>query len=332
MRQIMVPLDGSPFSEHALPVALAVARRTGARLHLVQVHERPAGQVQPDGAQFCDDRWDGALRAQEQEYLRSVAHRCMERAGIDPVTELLDGPIITALASYISEVGIDRIVMTTHGRGGISRAWMGSVADGLVRRAAVPLLLIRPQVEKVDWNRALTTRHVLVPLDGSELSEGILEPALEFGGLSDAQFTLLRVVLPLPFVLGPHAAGPAFDEQGAAQSRVNAASYLDSVASRLRARGVNVGVDTIFHTAPGIGILDYAATHAVDMVAMATHGRGGWSRVALGSVADKVMRGTMMPVLLYRPPTGRVVTDPGLDAQAELSDNAATREALCLPR
>jgi nucleotide-binding universal stress UspA family protein len=301
-RHILVPLDGSAFSETALPMALDLARRTAARLHLVQVHEPPAAPAYPDAVPAYDERWDGALRAREEEYLRSLAHRCMERAGVSPVTQLLDGPVAGALASYVAEVGIDRIIMTTHGRGGISRAWMGSVADALVRRAAVPMLLIRPKQDRIDWDRVFTANHILIPLDGSVLSEGILDSALELGGLSGAQYTLLRVVLPLPFVSAPYAAGPSFNEAGAAQSRDNAAQYLDSVAQRLRERGVRVDTGTIFHTSPAIGILDYAATHSVDAIAMATHGRGGWSRVALGSVADKVLRGTMMPVLLYRPP------------------------------
>ncbi|HSJ25151.1 MAG TPA: universal stress protein [Longimicrobiales bacterium] len=300
-RDILVPLDGSTFSEHAVPVALDLARRTGGRLHLVQVHEPVTTQVHADGLPMYDERWDGALRAQEEEYLRSLAGTCMEHAGVSPVVELLDGPVVPALTSYALETGAGHIVMTTHGRGGISRVWMGSVADALVRRAAVPVLLVRPKTDDVTWTRGLAPRHILIPLDGSELAEGILDPAQELGALSDARYTLLRVVLPLPFIMPPAAMGAVYSEAGAEASKDTAAKYLTSVANRMRARGARVDVATVFHTSPALGILDFAATHAVDMVAMATHGRGGWSRVALGSVADKVMRGTMMPVLLLRP-------------------------------
>jgi nucleotide-binding universal stress UspA family protein len=325
-RHILVPLDGSAFSENALPMALDLTRRMGARLHLVQVHEPPVAPAYPDAVPAYDERWDGALRAREEEYLRSLAHRCMERAGVSPETQLLDGPVAAALASYVAEVGIDRIVMTTHGRGGISRAWMGSVADALVRRSSVPMLLIRPKLDRIDWDRVFTASHILVPLDGSELSEGILDPALELGGLNHARYTLLRVVLPLPFVSAPYAAGPSFNEAGAAQSRDNAAQYLESVARRLRDRGAQVDTDTVFHTSPAIGILDYAATHSVDAIAMATHGRGGWSRVALGSVADKVLRGTMMPVLLYRPPVRPLVPRPAGHTDQPAAEEVSVKE------
>lgn len=306
---ILVPLDGSTFSEHALPVALDMARRSGARLHLVQVHEPLAAQVYPDGLPVYDDRWDGAVRAQTEEYLRSVAHRCMERAGVRPVTELLDGPVSSAISTYAAELGAELVVMTTHGRGGISRAWVGSVADALVRRSPVPVLLIRPKAHEVDWTATATARHILIPLDGSELAEGIFEPALRLAQLVGARHTLLRVVLPVPFFSGQLGGVPAFDENGAVQSRDTASAYLNRVAEPLRARGADVAVDTMIHTVPALGILDYAAANAVDMIAMATHGRGGWSRVALGSVADKVMRGTMMPVMLYRPPPDEVDED-----------------------
>jgi nucleotide-binding universal stress UspA family protein len=302
VREILVPVDGSTFSEHVLPHAADIARRTGARMHIVQVHEAPVVQSLPDSLPVFDARWDDALRTQEKEYLRSLALRCAEKAGVTVVTELLDGAVTPALSLYAAEVRADLVVMTTHGRGGISRAWVGSTADALVRRAPVPVLLIRPKEQSIDWTRSAVPQHVLIPLDGSALAESILPAAIELALLNRARVTLLRVVLPIPFVLAPHTAGPAFSEAGAAQSRDNATLYLGQIADRVRARGLQAAVDTVFHTVPALGILDYAATHAVDAVAMATHGRGGWSRIALGSVADKVMRGTMMPVLLYRPP------------------------------
>jgi nucleotide-binding universal stress UspA family protein len=301
MRNILLPLDGSRFSEYALPVALDMARRSGARLHIVQVHEPPVPGAYPESLVMLDERMDEALRSQEEEYLGGVAQRCQERAGILPATELLEGPVSTTLSAYAAETGIDQIIMTTHGRGGISRAWVGSVADSLVRRTAVPVLLLRPKDEALDWSRHVAPRHVLIPLDGSALSEAAIEPALALGAFGGARYTLLRIVLPIPFVAAPTMTVPIFDESGAVQSRADADVYLEEVAARLRKRGVDVNVEAIVHSIPALGILDYAATRGIEVIAMATRGRGGWSRVALGSVADKVMRGSNLPTLLYRP-------------------------------
>jgi nucleotide-binding universal stress UspA family protein len=300
---ILVPLDGSTFSEQALPTAAQLARRTGAPLHIVQVHEAAASYAPPDGVPVYDHRWDAALRVQEEEYLHGVAARCMEQVGVAPRTELLDGPVSAALAAYVTALDVELIVMTTHGRGGISRAWVGSVADALVRRAAVPVLLIRSRSEELRWDSAPQVRKILIPLDGSELSEGIIEPAVGLGKLTGATYALLRVVLPVPFVSPGGMAPAVFTQAGAAESTADAAAYLDRVAAPLRARGLHVETETLVHAIPAVAVLDYAATHGCDGIAMATHGRGGWSRLALGSVADRVMRATLLPVLLYRAPS-----------------------------
>jgi nucleotide-binding universal stress UspA family protein len=318
IRTMVVPVDGSAFSEHALPVALDAARRAGAQLHLVHVHE-PAARLSPDGLGVFDARTDALIREQEMEYLSSLAHRCMEKSGISPRTDLLDGPVPTAVSAYAAEVDADLVVMTTHGRGGISRAWVGSVADALVRRAAVPILLVRPRDGDVDWARDAASRHILVPLDGSDLSAAILEHALAWGRLVGARFSLLRVVLDVPFVVATGGtAVPMFMPDATHAARLAAREYLQRVASTLRAAGIDVTTEVVTHTAPVTAILDYAARAGVDGIAMATHGRGGWSRVALGSVADKVMRGTSMPVLIFRPsgrtahhPIERDVEEPG---------------------
>src|SRR5690606_20190668 len=98
------------------------------------------------------------------------------------------------LVTYAAEMGVVLIVMTTHGRGGISRAWLGSDADTLVRRTAVPVLLLRPREEEVEFECEPHMQHLLIPLDGSELSEGTLSPALAIAQLSHARVTLLQVV------------------------------------------------------------------------------------------------------------------------------------------
>jgi nucleotide-binding universal stress UspA family protein len=302
-RSILLPLDGSTFSEHALPTALDLARRMNARLHLVQVHETPSGLIDQGGPAAAE--LSAALREQEEDYLRSVANRCMERAGVATRTELLDGPVATALAAYIQEMATDLVVMTSHGRSGISRAWVGSVADAVVRRSSAPVLLLRPRAGGKP-PASFTSAHVLIPLDGSPLAEGILPPAAHLAQLAKARCTLLRVVSPVQLSAEPHHAGRAEDPELLREAVAQAEAYLEQVAAPLRRNGLVVQSAVVVHAVAAVAILDYAATAAVDLVAMGTHGRGGWSRVALGSVADKVMRGLLLPVLLFRPPAATV--------------------------
>ena len=302
-KNILVPLDGSTFSEHALTAALGIARAGGARLHLVQVHEVPFMPLAPEAIVPYDAAWDETLRGQEQEYLRTMANRVAERAGVIVRTELLEGTVETALAAYAQESGIDLIVMTTHGRGGLSRWWLGSVADAVVRRSQIPVLLLRPGEGEPELDAEACARHVLVPLDGSDLSRGILGPATWIGSLSRARYTLLAVTLPVPVARPPFIVPEAWADGAALQAeRERTRNELDQVAAAMRAEGREVETVVVEHMVPAHAILEHSATHAVDIIALATHGRGGWSRFALGSVADKVLRGALMPVLVYRPP------------------------------
>lgn len=297
IRSILVPLDGSSFSEQALPLAMKVARASGARLHLVQVHEPPVLPVNPEGASMAFAEWESAIRQAEEENLRAVANRCMEAGVAVARAELLEAPVANALSTYAHEVGVDLVVMTTHGRGGISRAWVGSVADAVARRCSAPVLLIRPPLERTGADLG----HILIPLDGSELSEQVIEAAVALGVLTGARYTLLRVALPVPSL--PIRVELPADEQRALEERQRAEilQELDRAAEPLRVRGYRVDTMVVHDESPALAILECAGQVGADLIALATRGRGGWSRIALGSVADKVMRGAVVPVLLYRP-------------------------------
>lgn len=289
--RILVPLDMSDFGEHALPVAIGIARRIGGRVHAVHCYEPPLPAIHPAGVAPYDPQLDRVLRDEAASYLARVADRARQKCGVALRTELLSAPTVPTLVSYAADADIDLIVMTTHGRGGISRAWLGSVADALVRRTSVPVLLLRPREEEVVFACEPDTSHMVIPLDGSELSEGILAPAFAIARLSGARVTLLRVVQ------------PEVRERTDVETEVrDARRYLDGLVAELPDANVDVAVEV--HASPAIAILEYAAMRGADLIALATHGRGGWSRVALGSVADKVVRGTARPVLLYRPPVG----------------------------
>jgi nucleotide-binding universal stress UspA family protein len=144
--------------------------------------------------------------------------------------------------------------------------------------------------------------HVLIPLDGSARAEGILDPALELGRLLGADFTLLRVIEPviLPDArLGGNAvSGLNPDLLQALQSEAQA--YLERIAEQLRARSARVQTRVVSNRWAAGAILEEAGAHAMYLIALATHGRGGVARLLLGSVADKVVRGASVPVLLWR--------------------------------
>jgi len=298
-KSILIPLDGSPFGEQALPMGLDLARRMGAEVHLVHVHQpvRPAPYA--EGIAAYNGELEEEARTREEQYLANLANRSAETAGVVVRRALLDGPVAPALSRYADEEEIGLVVMTTHGRGGISRAWLGSVADALIRQVKVPVLFLRPGKE-AGPEQPREFRRILIPLDGSELAESVLATAEAIGRLSDAEYTLLHIVVP-PFVLGPPRSA-VLVEPGEGPEILERWSddYLARVAARMSAAGLRVRAVVETYPNAAQGILDYARAHDIDLIAMSTHGRVGFSRIALGSVSDKVLRGADVPVLLQR--------------------------------
>lgn len=295
-RTILVPLDGSPFGEQALPFAAGAALRTGAVLQLVHVHRSDTVEtITPD------PRWDEAFRRQQEEYLAAVAREVSRRHGVEARTEVVTGTPVYTLVQWTEKPGADLVVMTTHGRSGISRLWLGSVADGMVRGAKIPVLLIRPDEDDSPDRPAAEFREVLVPLDGSRLSEQVLERVLALTGVQDVRYTLLHIVAP---ALRLDGKGLHVDEAREAELEARAAEQLAATARRLHERGPEVRYEVVAHPVPPQYIVEYAEEHSIELIAMTTHGRGGLSRLILGSVADKVLRASPVPLLLYRPEDG----------------------------
>jgi nucleotide-binding universal stress UspA family protein len=205
---------------------------------------------------------------------------------------------------YAHDTDIDLIVMATHGYGLLKRFWLGSVADAVVRRSRVATLLIRPRADRpADLAEQPKYRNVLIPLDGSIAAETIVDHALALGG-TEAEYTLIQA-LPVLTVVAPEfaMAGAPMDGEIRRAREQGAQAMLDTMAERIRLRDDRFKVHTALLTdtfAAG-GILDYAQRNRCDLIAMTTHGHGGAVRLMLGSVADKVVRGAQVPVLLYRP-------------------------------
>jgi len=293
-RKLFVPLDGSAFAEHALPFAASIARRAGATIHVVHAHV-PVAPLYSGSELVADPTMDARIRENETAYLDGVVKRLAEIIPIRVSCRLVDGPVADALQEQALAAATDLVVMATHGRGPLSRFWLGSVADTLVRRLPMPILLVRPQEETPNLATEVTVRRILIPLDGSDLAEQILGPATELGSLTQAEYTLLRVVE--PFMPPPHQLpGPLFD-----QLAREAQAYVDRVAERLRGQSLRVQTRVVINRFAAAAILEEGRVHATDLIALETHGRGGVARLLLGSVADKVLRGALTPVLMHRP-------------------------------
>jgi nucleotide-binding universal stress UspA family protein len=319
LSRIVVPLDGSAFAETALPLAAALSRASGAAMELVSaydplpppsagpaeaaalgvpVHADALGAVPITTAELSE-----SLRDERTMYLRDAARRLREATEVDAEVVLVEGRADRAIRSRVEASGADLVVMATHGRGALERAWLGSVADRLVRELHMPILLVRPlEGERVDLSVPIALDRMVVTLDGSKLAEGVLDTALELAEALGLPLVLKRVIgvrmdLESPYI--PHAAH-AYHEQ-VEQERTEAREYLTQLAEDLRSRGATIAALDVDQGPAARTILDTLDPDGRDLLAMGTHGRGGLRRMILGSVSDKVVRAAVGPVLLVRP-------------------------------
>ncbi|MBI3925065.1 MAG: universal stress protein [Armatimonadetes bacterium] len=281
-RKILVPLDGTALAEQALLPAFQLARRFGGDVGLLCVEPylhllplvRPADALDPRGVNVRKSPSELA-----QRYLDALRADLGER-GV-PVWDraVIDDPA-SAILDCIEKESIGLVVMTSHNRSGLSRWWMGSVADQLLTRTDCPVLIL-PEGAVSNY------RKLLVPLDGSEVAESALPVAETLAG-SEGQLLLLRAPsIGEPARVSLSFLNEAYREQYRRGEKARSEAYLDERKRRIEARGYRVAT----RHCPGRAaeaILRTAADEKVDAIVMTTHGRGGWDRLAHGSVAYKV--------------------------------------------
>jgi nucleotide-binding universal stress UspA family protein len=299
---ILIPLDGSRLSEQVLPLAVAIAERARAKLRLVLVHRLSKVSLSSEARQLYVSL-DLAARKSEKAYLKTFTDQLKKQSGVAITATTLTGPVAGTLCDYIRDSGVELVVMTTRGQGGLRRLWLGSVADAVIRGSSVPVLLVRPEENSSPQPVLENLRQILVPLDGSPLAEAILDPAMELASLAGAELMLVQVIQPLaPPLEAPVAPPLRFDEELTSLRRKEAADYLKDLAEDCREAGVKAAYSATLGRNVADTILEMAESPSVGLVAIATHGRGGLKRLALGSVADKLVRGSPGPLLVYRPP------------------------------
>jgi nucleotide-binding universal stress UspA family protein len=310
LSRILIPLDGSPFSEAAIPVGVAIARRTSAVVRLLHVVEVPEALSYPE--------YRAEDRAWATSHLSELATQRFP-VGIHVDLRVREGRILKKIDEEASAWKADLIVMTTHGRGGVSRLWMGSVADRCVRSSAYPVLLVRPS-EPSAQSVSFRAQKVVVPLDGSPLAEAALPHATAFAKAFGASVLLVRGITHHgTFDIAHLSLNPRHLEAEKSQATV----YLDGVAGTVRAAGITV--ETVVLMEPGLAEA-IVARGTDEVIVMTTNGAGGLDRAVFGSVADKVVRSASCPVLVIRPERNR-----SEDEQRLTIEIAAAAASVALP-
>ena len=251
-------------------------------------------------AMATGERFDSA-RHRAETYLAGVKTG-LELRGTPVTAVVRDGYVVHEILREAEAWGTDLVVLATHGRGGLSRFWLGSVADQCIRRAHRPVLLLRSaEPNQPDGPAPFTVPRIVVPVDRSELSEAALGSAVAVASLFNAAVTLVHVIDARAVSENALLTEPLESDHLLLKARREGAlAYLEGLAAFLRSQGVETATRVIIHTSPGAAIVAEAGG---DLVVMATHARAGLSRVFLGSVADQVVRGAIGPVLVVPPET-----------------------------
>jgi nucleotide-binding universal stress UspA family protein len=265
--RLVVPLDGSPRAERALPHVRLVAERAGLPVVLL-------GAISPSGRPEVGSVLD---------YLEARA----DALALDGVeTRIVESPAAEAIANEAAQEG-SLVWMATHGRGGLGQAVLGSVAEEVVRRSDHPVMLVGSHADSHE--RAVPDRLLVLCLDGSKQAEVMIDE-----GIAWARLLGLRIFV--AEVFPPEPARPAVPGEPPPE-----AHYVRRVAERISAAGIAVDWDVLHDDHPADAIVRYADESDAAYVAMATHGRGGLARLTAGSVAMSVVHHSPCPVLVRRP-------------------------------
>jgi len=266
IEKILVATDGSPESETVFSAIMPLVRAYAPEVAILYVFEDPESSFMPPArvAKAC-----GALRA----------------TNVNAYLELREGMPAEEILRVSREKKVDLIALSTHGRGGVVRLIAGSVAEEVLRKTEVPLLVTRPGTIVHDWKK------IVVALDGSERSESILAETVRLARKLDAAVEVLQVAIPVvaagagetPILLPPEDPMP----------------YLKSIVRRLEEQGVRARAVAL-EGRPSESILRHIRESGASLICMTTHGRSGFARILLGSVAEEVVRKAPCPVLLQR--------------------------------
>ena len=312
MSNVLVPLDGSDKDERAIPAAAAFADLAGGDLRLIRVLDTPVDSLSPRARTLGVPDAAIEIRGDMERSVRGIADRLIADTGRPVIAEVAEGfDVAGVLVARAAEPGTDLVVMATRAPGTLGRALRGSVADRVMRESPRPVALVPPGTDDISGKR-IQLRRVLVPLDGSAFALSAVDQLLELRAGSKLEYVLVEVVTSgfvdvAPPGLAGLAAEPATPQAYSglpdiARARAVAEGRLNRVADRLRAQGATaVRVRVVEAADPAAAINRAVREELVDFVAMSTRGLSGLKRFVLGSVAEKVVRESVVPVLLVTP-------------------------------
>jgi nucleotide-binding universal stress UspA family protein len=293
IKSILVPLDGSAFAEEAIPLALGIAEETGAVLHFVHVVV-PAEMLDPYDALYLPDASLMTLKLDRHRYLKNTVDKIAATSSVFVASRVIEGRAVSL--DGIPGLDADLVVMATHGRGTLGRFWSGSVAHSLLQRTTVPVILVRGTYDPLAFN-AKTVRHVLLPLDGSEVSPKVLQPIMDLGIFPTARHSLLRVMPLVPRHV-PQGYTIRTDWVSSRRNWTAGMQYLHPLAQTLRADKRRVHTKVVSSDEPiGQVVLRTAEEDDVGLIAVTYQRQWPLARLLWPNTSEYLFRNSSRPIM-----------------------------------
>ena len=312
--KILVPLDGSKLAEVALPYAEELAGKLGSEVILIHVSDSGSYQT------------DQSIQSYMQQIVEATAYNAEKHLGmlvakrIEVSSEIIAGNPAEEIAAYADKADIDLIVLATHGRTGIERWALGSVANKIIRGSRQPVMLVRAKGDWPDVREQSVLRKILVPVDSSPESEAIMPYIEKLASRLKAELILLRVVEQTYHVYGDSQwiTKIPYSEKEMEPMKARASGYLRKVEDSLKDRGITT--ESLVRAGhPAQEIIKLAQEINIDLVAMSTHAQTGIYRWVFGSIADKVLHAGTTPLLVVKNKKSEYARDEAIIDKTQVS-------------
>jgi nucleotide-binding universal stress UspA family protein len=294
--KVLLPLDGSRTAEHSLVYLDAIKRLGDCTVDLLCVAD--------ESEDFQHQHSNEALEREANllsTYLRELANDVASHVGVEVIQRLVRGNPALCILEEVAAFAPDLLVISTHGRTGAQRWRLGSVADKVIRGATCTTLVIGPKAHDeevwLDVNAVEPFKSILVPLDGSQLAERAIAVASRYAECFDSTIHLVQVVR-IPLQTAGLAGEDALFPELLDSLEAAATDYVHQQSKKL-APAVNRSTHVLFGDA-ATQLEEYVEARGIDLLVMTSHGRGGFTRTALGSVCDRMLAEGGAPVLIVR--------------------------------
>ena len=315
---ILVPLDGSSRAEQAIPVAARLAQASGGTVVLLRV------VFTPDECMAYQTLEPGMMQEvleveleEARNYLDTLT-RLDDLAGVHTETNAFTGDAATTILSTVDEYHIDLIVLCSHGYTGMKHWIMGSVAEKVAHHSPVPVLVLREgKPLLVDHPAEKASLRALVPLDGSARAEAAIAPAAHLVAALSAPWKGILHLTRVVVMPGRETMSQNEQEHLLQQAEQSLNSSVEEIRDGLMADyeadlkltipwsvtiddDIAAGIVRVAET--GTGAEGVRGSDGYDIIAMATHGYSGLQKWATGSISERVLHTTRLPLLIVRPP------------------------------